>query len=97
MERARAGALKAICVGDCRGNQDGCRPAGWRTTRPSGDLCLSQNHRSPTTYGRAGEVWEAGIVEATSMAGYYATLAMVMNTARAPSGGRTVAIGSVSK
>jgi 4-carboxymuconolactone decarboxylase len=52
------------------------------------DLCteLQRNHAvSDTTYARAlAKFGEAGIVEATSMAGYYALLAMVMNTARTP-------------
>jgi len=52
------------------------------------DLCLElqQNHSvTDATYARAlAKLGEAGIVEATSMAGYYATLAMVMNTARTP-------------
>ena len=52
------------------------------------DLCLElqQNHSvTDATYARAlAKFGEAGIVEATSMAGYYATLAMVMNTARTP-------------
>ena len=40
---------------------------------------------SDATYARAlAKFGEAGIVEATSMAGYYAMLAMVMNTARTP-------------
>lgn len=40
---------------------------------------------SDPTYARAlAKFGEAGIVEATSMAGYYAMLAMVMNTARTP-------------
>ena len=52
------------------------------------DLCLElqQNHSvTDSTYARAlAKFGEAGIVEATSMAGYYALLAMVMNTARTP-------------
>lgn len=40
---------------------------------------------SDPTYDRAlAKFGEAGIVEATSVAGYYAMLAMVMNTARTP-------------
>ena len=40
---------------------------------------------SDATYGRAlAKFGEAGIVETTSLAGYYAMLAMVMNTARTP-------------
>lgn len=40
---------------------------------------------SDATYARAlGAFGEPGIVEATSMSGYYAMLAMVMNTARTP-------------
>lgn len=40
---------------------------------------------SDPTYNRAlAKFGEAGIVEATSVAGYYAMLAMVMNTARTP-------------
>jgi 4-carboxymuconolactone decarboxylase len=50
------------------------------------DLCteLQHNHSvSDATYARAaGKFGEAGVVEATSMAGYYTLLAMVMNTAR---------------
>lgn len=47
---------------------------------------LLHNHRvSDSTYARAlSKFGEAGIVEATSLAGYYAMLAMVMNTARTP-------------
>jgi 4-carboxymuconolactone decarboxylase len=52
------------------------------------DLCteLQRNQRvSDSTYARAAAKFgEAGIVEATSMAGYYTLLAMVMNTARTP-------------
>jgi 4-carboxymuconolactone decarboxylase len=52
------------------------------------DLCmeLQRNHAvSDATYARAlAKFGEAGIVEATSMAGYYTLLAMVMNTARTP-------------
>jgi 4-carboxymuconolactone decarboxylase len=52
------------------------------------DLCMElQRHHSVSdaTYARALEKFgEAGIVEATSMAGYYTLLAMVMNTARTP-------------
>ena len=52
------------------------------------DLCLElQRHQSVSdaTYARAlAKFGEAGIVEATSMAGYYTLLAMVMNTARTP-------------
>jgi 4-carboxymuconolactone decarboxylase len=44
------------------------------------------NHSvSDSTYARALATFgEAGIVEATSLAGYYSMLAMVMNTARTP-------------
>jgi 4-carboxymuconolactone decarboxylase len=47
---------------------------------------LLQNHSvSDPTYARAlAKFGEAGVVEATSLAGYYAMLAMVMNTARTP-------------
>jgi 4-carboxymuconolactone decarboxylase len=52
------------------------------------DLCteLQRNHSvSDATYARAlAKFGEPGIVEATSIAGYYALLAMVMNTARTP-------------
>jgi 4-carboxymuconolactone decarboxylase len=52
------------------------------------DLCaeLQKNHSvSDGTYARAlAKFGEPGIVEATSIAGYYALLAMVMNTARTP-------------
>jgi len=52
------------------------------------DLCteLQRNHGvSDATYARAlAKFGEAGIVETTSMAGYYTLLAMVMNTARTP-------------
>jgi 4-carboxymuconolactone decarboxylase len=52
------------------------------------DLCteLQQRHSvSDATYARAlAKFGEPGIVEATSMVGYYAMLAMVMNTARTP-------------
>jgi 4-carboxymuconolactone decarboxylase len=52
------------------------------------DLCteLQRHHSvSDATYARAlAKLGEAGIVEATSMAGYYTLLAMVMNTARTP-------------
>ena len=52
------------------------------------DLCTElQHHRSVTdaTYARAlAKFGEPGIVEATSMVGYYTMLAMVMNTARTP-------------
>jgi 4-carboxymuconolactone decarboxylase len=52
------------------------------------DLCMElQRHHSVSdaTYARAlAKFGEAGIVEATSMAGYYTLLAMVMNTARTP-------------
>ncbi len=45
---------------------------------------LQRNHGvSDATYARAlAKFGEAGIVEATSLSGYYAMLAMVMNTAR---------------
>ena len=47
---------------------------------------LQRNHSvSDATYARAlAKFGESGIVEATSLAGYYAMLAMVMNTARTP-------------
>lgn len=47
---------------------------------------LLHNHGvSDATYAKALATFgEAGIVEATSQAGYYAMLAMVMNTARTP-------------
>ncbi len=47
---------------------------------------LQRNHAvSDATYARALATFgEAGIVEATSLSGYYAMLAMVMNTARTP-------------
>lgn len=47
---------------------------------------LQRNHAvSDATYARAlAKFGEAGIVEATSLSGYYAMLAMVMNTARTP-------------
>ena len=47
---------------------------------------LQQNHSvSDATYARALAMFgEAGVVETTSLAGYYAMLAMVMNTARTP-------------
>jgi 4-carboxymuconolactone decarboxylase len=47
---------------------------------------LLHNHGvSDATYARAlAKLGEAGIVEATSVSGYYAMLAMVMNTARTP-------------
>ena len=47
---------------------------------------LLHNQRvSDPTYARAlAKFGEPGIVEATSLAGYYAMLAMVMNTARTP-------------
>ena len=47
---------------------------------------LLHNKRvSDPTYARAlAKFGEPGIVEATSLAGYYAMLAMVMNTARTP-------------
>jgi 4-carboxymuconolactone decarboxylase len=50
---------------------------------------LQRNHAvSDATYARAlAKFGEAGIVEATSMAGYYTLLAMVMNTARTPLAG----------
>jgi 4-carboxymuconolactone decarboxylase len=52
------------------------------------DLCTElQHHRSVSdaTYARAvAKFGEPGIVEATSMVGYYTMLAMVMNTARTP-------------
>src|SRR3954462_7094239 len=52
------------------------------------DVCTElQRNRSvrDATYANAlAKFGEAGIVEATSMAGYYAMLAMVMNTARTP-------------
>ena len=52
------------------------------------DLCmeLHRNHGvSDATYARAlSEFKEEGIVEAVSIEGYYALLAMVMNTARTP-------------
>jgi 4-carboxymuconolactone decarboxylase len=52
------------------------------------DLCaeLQRNHSvSDATYARAlAKFGEPGVVEATSMAGYYTLLAMVMNTARTP-------------
>lgn len=52
------------------------------------DLCmeLQRNHGvSDATYARAlAKFGEAGIVETTSLAGYYTLLAMVMNTARTP-------------
>jgi 4-carboxymuconolactone decarboxylase len=52
------------------------------------DLCMElQRHHSVSdaTYARAlAKFGEAGIVETTSIAGYYTLLAMVMNTARTP-------------
>jgi 4-carboxymuconolactone decarboxylase len=52
------------------------------------DLCTElQRHKSVSdaTYARAvAKFGEPGVVEATSMAGYYTMLAMVMNTARTP-------------
>jgi 4-carboxymuconolactone decarboxylase len=47
---------------------------------------LQRNHSvSDATYARALAMFgEAGVVETTSLAGYYAMLAMVMNTARTP-------------
>jgi 4-carboxymuconolactone decarboxylase len=47
---------------------------------------LQSNHSvSDVTYARAlAQFGEPGIVEATSLSGYYAMLAMVMNTARTP-------------
>jgi 4-carboxymuconolactone decarboxylase len=46
---------------------------------------LHNQQVSDATYARAlAKFGEAGIVEATSLAGYYAMLAMVMNTARTP-------------
>lgn len=47
---------------------------------------LQRNHGvSDATYARAlAKFGEAGIVEATGLAGYYTMLAMVMNTARTP-------------
>jgi len=52
------------------------------------ELCTElQHHRSVSdaTYARAlAKFGEPGIVEATSMVGYYTMLAMVMNTARTP-------------
>lgn len=47
---------------------------------------LLQNHSvSDPTYARAlAKFGEPGIIEATSTAGYYSLLAMVMNTARTP-------------
>src|SRR5439155_1909832 len=47
---------------------------------------LQRNHSvSDAVYARAlAKFGEAGIVEATSLAGYYSLLAMVMNTARTP-------------
>jgi len=52
------------------------------------DLCteLQRNHAvSDRTYARAlAKFGEEGIVEATSLQGYYSLLAMVMNTARTP-------------
>ena len=52
------------------------------------DVCMELQRNqsvSDATYARAlAKFGEAGIVEATSMAGYYTLLAMVMNTARTP-------------
>jgi 4-carboxymuconolactone decarboxylase len=52
------------------------------------ELCGELQHHhsvSDATYVRAlAKFGEPGIVEATSMVGYYAMLAMVMNTARTP-------------
>ena len=52
------------------------------------ELCAELQHYhsvSDATYARAlAKFGEPGIVEATSMVGYYAMLAMVMNTARTP-------------
>jgi 4-carboxymuconolactone decarboxylase len=52
------------------------------------DLCTELQHHqsvSDATYARALATFgEPGIVEATSMVGYYTMLAMVMNTARTP-------------
>jgi 4-carboxymuconolactone decarboxylase len=47
---------------------------------------LNRNHSvTDATYARAlAKFGEAGVVETTSLAGYYAMLAMVMNTARTP-------------
>ena len=52
------------------------------------DLCLElhRNHSvSDATYARAlAQLGEAGIVEAASIQGFYALLAMNMNAARTP-------------
>ena len=49
-------------------------------------LCdLGDYDKATSTYARAlAKFGEAGIVEATSLEGYYTLLAMVMNTARTP-------------
>ena len=53
------------------------------------DFCMEVLHNggvSDATYARAlAKFGEAGIVEATSLQGYYTYLAMVMNVARSPS------------
>ena len=53
------------------------------------DFCMEVLHHggvSDATYARAlAKFGEAGIVEATSLQGYYTFLAMVMNVARSPS------------
>jgi 4-carboxymuconolactone decarboxylase len=68
---------------------DGRRPDGMADDEAIlYDLCteLLQHHGvSDATYARAlAKFGEAGIVEATSLSGYYALLAGVMNTARTP-------------
>ena len=53
------------------------------------DLCMEVLHNkslSDATYAKAlAKFGEAGIVEATSLQGYYTYLAMLMNVARSPS------------
>jgi 4-carboxymuconolactone decarboxylase len=52
------------------------------------DFCSELNHNqsvSDATYAKAlGKFGEAGVVEAASLEGYYAYLALVMNVARTP-------------
>jgi 4-carboxymuconolactone decarboxylase len=68
---------------------EGRRPAGMAEDEAVIYDLLTELHLShgvsDATYARAlAKFGEAGVVETTSLAGYYAMLAMVMNTARTP-------------
>jgi 4-carboxymuconolactone decarboxylase len=68
---------------------EGMDPAAAATWDLLDELLRTRGVSDPT-YARAlSELGEVGIVEVVGAAGYYATLAMVMNTARTPAPGGT--------